>query len=216
MMVRDKFRIRFRKSGDLRLVSHHDLMRTFERLLRRAGIPFHSTSGFNPKPRLVFALSLGLGIVGCAEVAELELDEELDPVELRSRLQMQAPAGLEFLEVRRVEPKASAQVRRVTYRIAIPENQSSAVRVRAAALLAATEVMVERSRPQPRRLDVRPYLHDLRVLPGTLELELTVTPTGTARPDELLEQLGLGDLLAGGAVLERAKLELHDEIPAVV
>jgi len=51
----DKFRIRFRKVGDLRLLSHHDLMRTFERMLRRAGLPFRSTEGFHPKPRMVFA-----------------------------------------------------------------------------------------------------------------------------------------------------------------
>src|SRR5262245_23223390 len=74
---RPKYRIRFRKGGDLRLVSHHDLMHCVERMLRRAGLPFHTTQGFNPKPRMAFALSLGLGIVGCQEVLELELDAPL-------------------------------------------------------------------------------------------------------------------------------------------
>lgn len=41
--IREKVRVRFRKGGDLRLVSHHDLMRTFERMLRRASLPFRST-----------------------------------------------------------------------------------------------------------------------------------------------------------------------------
>ena len=75
-MACSKIRLRFRKDGDLRLISHHDLLRTFERMLRRAAIPFHSTQGFNPKPRLVFALSLALGIIGHEEVVELELDED--------------------------------------------------------------------------------------------------------------------------------------------
>src|SRR5262249_33981034 len=92
-MVRDKVRIRFRKGGDLRLVSHHDLMRCFERMLRRAQIPFHSSEGFNPKPRTVFALSLALGIVGCEEVVELELDAEAPPDEIQQRLTRQAPPG---------------------------------------------------------------------------------------------------------------------------
>src|SRR5262245_17008747 len=98
-MVVDKVRIRFRKGGDLRLVSHHDLMRAFERMLRRAALPFRSTSGFHPKPRLVFALSLPLGIVGCDEVAELELTEPVDPADIHARLAQQAPAGLEILSV---------------------------------------------------------------------------------------------------------------------
>src|SRR5947209_19229041 len=100
-MVRHKVRIRFRKAGDLRLVSHHDLMRCFERMLRRAGIPFQSTQGFNPKPRLVFALSLALGIVGHEEVADLELTEDLSAEEVQGRLAPQAPPGPEILALPR-------------------------------------------------------------------------------------------------------------------
>jgi radical SAM-linked protein len=210
-MVCDKVRIRFRKAGDLRLVSHHDLMRTFERMLRRAALPFHSTSGFNPKPRLVFALSLGLGIVGCAEVVELELDAAVPAAEVQERLQRQAPAGLEILAARRIDPKVTAQVRQVTYRIAVSAERLAPVPQRAQALLAAAEVLVERTHPQPRRRDIRPYIDDLRILSDSLEMDLRVTPTGTARPDELLELLDLGDLLLAGLVLERISVKLHDE-----
>jgi len=70
-MPLDKVRIRFRKSGDLRLVSHLDLMRSLERLLRRAMLPFRRTEGFHPTPRLVLAQSLPLGVVGHNEVLEL-------------------------------------------------------------------------------------------------------------------------------------------------
>src|SRR5947209_20325208 len=98
-MTADKVRLRFRKTGELRLVSHHDLMRCFERMLRRADVPFQSTQGFNPRPRLVFALSLPLGIVGNDEIADLELTHDVAPEELQSRLARQAPAGLEILSV---------------------------------------------------------------------------------------------------------------------
>src|ERR1700683_2821403 len=89
--LRDKVRIRFRKDHDLRLLSHHDLMRTFERMLRRAELPIRRTQGFHPHPRLIFALSLPLGVVGCAEVVELELDEFLPVEEIRERLLQQSP-----------------------------------------------------------------------------------------------------------------------------
>ncbi|MBV9124708.1 MAG: hypothetical protein JO112_15235, partial [Planctomycetes bacterium] len=70
---------------------------------------------------------------------------------------------------------------------------------------------VERTRPQPRRLNVRPYLRALRLLPGALEMDLWVSPQGTARPEEILGLLGVRDLLDAGAVLERTLLELQDE-----
>lgn len=210
-MVRDKFRIRFRKRQDLRLVSHHDLMRCFERMLRRSQLPFHSTNGFNPKPRFVFALSLALGIEGCAEVVELELDAEVSEREVHDRLAAQAPPGLEIMSVRRIDPKTTGQARRVRYRVEVPADQLSGIEGRIRALLAAEHCWVERTRPRTRRLDIRPYLIDLQLLPGALEMELHVTPDGTARPEEILNAVGLDDLTAQGRVLQRTALELHDE-----
>jgi hypothetical protein len=42
-------------------------------------------------------------------------------------------------------------------------------------------------------------------------MDLWVTPNGTARPDEILELLGLSAVLAAGTVLERTRLEIQDE-----
>ncbi len=103
--TRDKVRLRFRKDGALRLLSHHDLMRCFERMLRRAALPVRQSQGFHPKPRLVFALSLPLGVIGCEEVVELELDEILPPEEVRERLVRQAPPGLDILSLRRIDSR---------------------------------------------------------------------------------------------------------------
>src|SRR5215469_1582961 len=108
-MAFDEVRIRFYKGGDLRLISHHDLMRCFERMLRRAALPFRSTQGFHPKPRLVFALSLPLGVIGHQEVADLELDAGLTAAEVCERLAAQAPPGLQILDTRPVSPRASSQ-----------------------------------------------------------------------------------------------------------
>jgi len=213
-MARDKFRIRFRKGGDLRLLSHHDLMRTFERMLRRAGLPFRSTEGFHPQPRMVFALSLSLGAVGLEEVVELELTEELPPETVLSRLAAEAPPGLDLLAIRRVAPNVTAQPCRAVYRLAIPPERRGSLSQRCTDLLAQPECWVDRAKPQPRRVNIRPFLRDLRAGPGALEIDLTVTSTGTARADEVLALLGVADLLDAGAVVERAVLELHDEAEA--
>jgi radical SAM-linked protein len=210
-MARQKVRIRFRKSGDLRLISHHDLLRCFERMLRRASLPFHSTSGFNPKPRAVFALPLPLGIIGCREVVELELDAEVPHDEIHERLARHAPAGLEILSVRPIDWKTTAHVRSARYQLAVPEERCAELRERIASLLAMAECWIERQRPEYRRLDVRPYLRDLIPSSGVLSMDLGVTPNGTARPEEVVHLLGLADLLESGAVLERTDLELEDE-----
>lgn len=210
-MVRAKVRIRFRKTGDLRLISHHDLMRCFERMLRRAALPYHCTEGFNPKPRLVFALPLPLGVAGSCEVAELELDSEIAAEEFCERLRRQAPAGLEVLDVRRIDGKKTAHARLACYRIPIPPDRRRAVPERVAALLNAPSCWVERQRPQRRKMDLRPFLRDARLREDVLEMELVVTPSGTARPEEILGLLGLDEVLESGAHFERTRLELDDQ-----
>jgi radical SAM-linked protein len=197
-------------------------MRTFERMLRRADLPFCRTQGFHPKPRLVFALSLPLGVVGCEEVVELELARTLPPEEIHTRLARQAPPGLEILSLRRVDFRAGARVRRLGYRVPVPAERIPPLRRRTAEVLAAPACWVERTRPPARRLDLRPFLDDLRVLDpaggpipgeGALEMHLRLTPSGTARPEELLRLLGLQDLFDAGVVCERFRLELDDEVP---
>jgi radical SAM-linked protein len=206
-----KIRLRFRKDGDLRLISHHDLLRTVERMLRRAAIPFRSTQGFNPKPRLVFALSLALGIVGHEEVVELELDEEMPAEIVREQLSRHAPAGLTFTSARLIDKSLTAHVSQVTYRLDLPVAQLANAQIAIERASAASELWVERTRPQPRRIDIRPYVKDFRIVRGALEMDLVVTPTGTARPDEVLDVLDLKDSLDQGAILERIRLELVDE-----
>src|SRR5262249_15090173 len=130
------------------------------------------------------------------------------------------------------ERRNKAQVRLVCYRVALGTAHREGLAERATALLAQTECWVERARPQPRRVNLRPYLSQLRVLAaaaapapppgsppglgagGALEMDVLVTPNGTARPEEVLRLLSLEDLLARGAILERCRLELHAE-PAV-
>jgi len=215
-MVRDKVRIRFRKDGNLRWISHHDLMRCFERMLRRADIPFHVTAGFNPKPRLIFALSLPLGVIGCEELAELELTREIPAQQIHDRLVAQAPPGLAILSVERIPSKACAHVRKVRYRVPISPSQGQVLQERLAPLLNSSHCWIERRRPRPRRIDLRPYLSDLRLVAGALEIDLWVTPQGTARPDEILAVLDVGSADETEATVERIVLELEEETEALI
>ncbi|MFO0930320.1 MAG: TIGR03936 family radical SAM-associated protein [Gemmataceae bacterium] len=213
--ARDKVRLSVRKAGPLRWLSHHDLMRTFERMLRRSELPFRSSKGFHPHPRLVFALSLPLGVVGLAEVVELELDEVIEPDVVRQRLAAVCPPGLEITAARRIRPNESARVVGFTYGLTVPPARRAAVAERLAGARAEAEWWVDRTRPAPRRLDIRPFVRDLRydAAAGRLELDLWLTAAGTARPEEVLGLVGLDGAVADGALLERIRLHLQDDAP---
>jgi radical SAM-linked protein len=212
-MLGDKLRFRFSKTGSLRLLSHHDLMRCLERMLRRAGLPFKSTAGFHPGPRVVFALSLPLGVLGLDEVVEIEFLQPLDDAEVLARLAEQAPAGLAFTRATVVPMKTTALPRRIVYRLELPPERVEPTAECCEELMAAAQVWVERLKPSPKRLNIRPYFRKVAVtIGGCLELDLWVTGTGTARADELLKLIGVADQLDTGAVIERTTVELRDEV----
>lgn len=205
-----RLRIRFAKQGDLRLVSHHDLMRCLERVLRRAGLPMAHSQGFNPRPKYSFPSALALGIEGRREVLELELEEPMPPVEALRRLAEVAPPGLEFLEAEPA-PGRAARVEAVSYRVDLPADRLAAADEAVAELLGREHCPYVRRKPdRDITLDLRPFLLSVSVDPaeGALRLRLKVEPGGSARPEEVLDVLGLRDLVADGAVLVRTDVAL--------
>ncbi len=211
-MLGDKLRFRFSKTGTLRLLSHHDLMRCFERILRRADVPFKSTAGFHPSPRVVFALSLGLGVVGRDEAVEIEFTQECESEDVLTRLNAQAPDGLGFKRASVVPMKATALPRRMIYTLELPADRVEAATEACRKLMGEERVWVDRFKPKPKQLNIRPYFRAFTVDDRSMSLDLWVTQTGTARADELLKLLGLSDLVDSGYALSRDLVELRDEI----
>lgn len=210
MTTATKVRLRFAKRGDLRLVSHHDLLRSLERMLRRAAVPVATTQGFNPRPKIVFAQALGLGVEGRREVVELDLSEPMEPAELLDRLSAASPQGFDWLDAESVVPGRSARACAAEYALDLPADRCEAARAALTALLAGTSRPYTRHRPdRDVALDLRPFLIDAQLEPsGQLRFRLKITPDGAVRPEEIVDTLGLRDLLDDGAVLVRTELEL--------
>lgn len=212
-----KVRLRFAKRGDLRLVSHHDLVRCLERALRRAALPVADTQGFNPRPKVTFALSLALGIEGCHEAVEIELTEPIDPAEVLARLAATSPEGLEWLSAEPSPSRKSPQAGSVSYGLDLPADRLDAARSALSDLLAAESRPYTRHRPDRTvELDLRPFLLDAEIHPeGTLRFRLKVTNSGaSARPEDVVDVLGLADLTRAGAILSRLDVELAPDAPA--
>lgn len=115
-----RFRVRFGKRGDMRLVSHLDLVRLVDRAVRRAAIPVAYTNGFHPSPRISIANALTLGATSDGEILDLELKAVLDMALLREQLAAQFPADIPILSVEEVplrSPAATALITEAEYLI---------------------------------------------------------------------------------------------------
>jgi radical SAM-linked protein len=100
-VVGDEFRmrIRYRKIGRLRYLSHLEVVRTMERSIRRAGIPFAVTKGFSPHMRLAFGWALPVGTGSLDEYLDVIMTSYWDVEKLLSRLKEVTPSPLAPLEI---------------------------------------------------------------------------------------------------------------------
>lgn len=80
-------------------ISHLDLMRLFQRALRRAEIPVVITAGFNPHPKVSITPALKLGQSSFDQEACFYLTEAINHQELKKRFQAQLPEGIDILQI---------------------------------------------------------------------------------------------------------------------
>lgn len=184
----------------MRLIGHRDLARAWERVFRRAQIALRMSEGFHPKPRMVFASALAMGVIGADEALDVELAGPRPAEELLKALTATLPEGLSIksLEVLPVEAPNS-YVERVTFELNVPLERRAAVDERL------------RSQPLAQPADGRDamaYIERIELVEGQLRFTSRVTPGGTTRPRELLAWLGLADLDEQGIYLTRTSVEL--------
>lgn len=92
-----RMRSRFYKKDDLVFISHLDLVRVFERAMRRGNIPISYSQGFNPHPIMAFATALGIGVSSEGEYIDVQLDKEVEPEEFMNKLNTVLPDGLRLI-----------------------------------------------------------------------------------------------------------------------
>jgi radical SAM-linked protein len=208
-MVRQRTRIRFRKQGDLRWIGHRDLVRSMERIFRRAGLKLGMSEGFHPKPRMSFPSALALGIEGHDEVMELELAEEYTVAELRERLERHTVAGLSFPLIEILPPGTKkAQLRSVVYQMTVPAERCVDAALRVEQFLADANRPIYRGNAE-NRVDLRPSLAELTFRDGVLAMRIEASRQQIAGPRDILASLGLDDLETTGALLKRALVEIE-------
>ncbi len=185
------YRVRFSKTGRMRFLSHHDLMRLFERALRRSGLPLRMTEGFNPRPLISFPTALGLGIESADEVMEFELSGWTAPRQIEKSLGGQLPEGVAVLSAEAFDRKRRSCVEFVEYEASCA-GQEEGLDGRIRGFLDLKECPVERvSDKGSKTVEIRRYVMAVEHGEGRVFLRIRVTDQGTARPDEVLRTIGI-------------------------
>ncbi|WP_420629923.1 TIGR03936 family radical SAM-associated protein [Candidatus Leptofilum sp.] len=199
-----RIRLVFSKGGPARFISHLDLARTLERALNRAKIPVAYTQGFNRRPRMQMATALPLGYTSECELADVLLAEKMDPAQVQQQLMAKMAPGIEILSVTDV-PVSGASLQSLTQSsayVAMPLDpvDFEQLQVKVAEILTAKKLERTRERRGKKKVyDLRPLILDLAVEQDEdgqvrIQMDLSLAPSKTGRPDEVLRALGFDPL----------------------
>ena len=94
-----KVRIKFSKQGPVKFIGHLDVMRYFQKAMRRAGIDIKYSEGFSPHQIMSFAAPLGLGLTSNGEYMDIEVNSMNSCETMVKQLNAVMVEGIEVLEM---------------------------------------------------------------------------------------------------------------------
>lgn len=166
-----RLRVWFGKQGDMALLSHLDLLRLFDRAVRRAALPIAFTGGFHPSPRIVPANALPLGVTSSGEIVDFDLTQPIAVSEFWQQLAAQLPAQIPIYRVEVIPadaPAATQQLQKAEYCLLVQATSSAPSREQwqawITAILAATEIGMEQTTKsgKSQRINLRDRLYELQ------------------------------------------------------
>ncbi|MDW7651150.1 MAG: TIGR03936 family radical SAM-associated protein [Bacillota bacterium] len=203
--------IQFAKESPLRYLSHLDLMRAWQRALRRAQLPVAYSAGFNPHPRMSFASALAVGVTSEAEYLDIHFTRDLSGEDF-DRLESQLPAGLKILAHRTVSeaaPAVMALIGAAVWTLPLAGEDTSVLRKHIEKILLAESLsVIRKGKKGDKSVDVRPLIYNLTVDDDENRLVMVLASGGEggAKPREILALL---DLLPLESRLHRKALLIH-------
>lgn len=94
-----KIRIKFAKYGTMKFIGHLDMMRFFQKAIRRADIDIKYTEGFSPHQVMSFAAPLGVGMESFGEYMDIEVLSMTSTRDIKDALNQVMVEGVEVLSV---------------------------------------------------------------------------------------------------------------------
>lgn len=188
-----KARIKFRKNGVMKFIGHLDIMRYFQKAIRRAEIPIAFTSGYSPHMIMSFANPLGVGLTSDGEYFDIELTESIASKEAVRRLNEQMVDGMEIVSFVQIpddkKSKGMSIVAGADYLSSVkngslPEDLAEKLE----AFYAQNEIcVVKKTKNSEKEVDIRPMIYKLECRDGKIYMRVAAGSVQNLKPELVTE-----------------------------
>ncbi len=205
-----KVRVKFGKTGAMKFIGHLDIMRYFQKAIRRAKIPIAYSGGYSPHMIMSFAAPLGVGVTSSGEYFDMELTEPMTSKEMVLRLNNTMAEGMTVYSIRKIpDGKASACMSLVAaadYLVSFREGKEPSADWRGllASFLSQPEIRIMRkTKRSEQETDIRPWIYRMECREDGIFMQLSQGSVHNLKPELVMEAYAafLGIELAPFALL---------------
>lgn len=190
-----KVRIKFKKYGPIRFIGHLDVMRYFQKAMRRAEIDIAYTSGFSPHQIMTFAAPLGVGLESNGEYMDIECNSVTSSADMIFRLNCAGVTGLDVISVKALPEHAGnamASVAAASYTISFRDGRAPAFPILTDTInefLARNEILITKeTKTGIHEVNIRPGIYDMHLNDnGSIYLMVDASSAGNLKPAKIME-----------------------------
>lgn len=188
-----KIRIKFEKTGSMKFVGHLDLMRFFQKAMRRAEIDIVYTEGFSPHQVMSFAAPLGVGLTSEGEYMDIEVHHAKSSKQLIDALNAAMVDGVRIISARELpedSKNAMSIVAGADYRIHFREGYIPTTDLANAfsQFVEQNEIQIfKKSKKSERMVDIKPMIYSHSVDGNDVYLKLATGSAENLKPELVME-----------------------------
>ncbi|WP_346928358.1 TIGR03936 family radical SAM-associated protein [Clostridium sp.] len=163
-----RYLIKYTKESEIKFLSHLDLMRTIQRVIRRAKLPIEYSKGFNPHMSISIAQPLSVGVHSIGEYLDAVFTEAVDEKEILKALNENTVGGVKFLSVTTVARKegqknqqAMATIDAAKYIIKFKLEEESALDMDSLMKLSQWTIL-KKSKSGEKETDIKPLVKEIK------------------------------------------------------
>ena len=190
-----KIRIKFRKYGVLKFIGHLDVMRYFQKALRRAEVDISFSGGFSPHPIMSFAAPLGVGLTSDGEYLDIEVNSTESSAVMVKRLNDVMVEGMEIVSYRKLPDKmksAMSQVAAADYQLTFrkgyePEDWNKWEEAWKDFWTQSSIIVSKKTKKSEQEVDIRPLVYKIGLENHVIFMKIATGSVHNLKPEFLME-----------------------------
>ncbi len=188
-----KVRIKFSKHGAMKFIGHLDIMRYFQKSIRRTDIDIAYSAGFSPHQIMSFAMPLGVGLESDGEYFDVELNSITSCQDMQEKLEREMALGMHILSVKVLPDTAGnamASVAAAKYQVSFREGHEPKFDWRSQLPLFYQQESIrvlKQTKKSKMELDLKHGIYELKVAGDAIVMLVDASSAGNIKPNLVLE-----------------------------